>query len=138
VPEGVLVKVFTAMVSVPEFLVSVTSVEGSVIAYVYVPSPVTSKEAAATVPVDAGSVTPPVGVRPAAGDSTTVPALGPTATLPKFMSPPDALAMAIGATMVAVEVAVAEAEAWAKEFVESAISRAIATRLYTFFMRIFV
>jgi hypothetical protein len=64
------------------------------------------KDAAVTVPVVVGSVTPPVLVRPPAGVSTTVPpVVDCTATLPKFIS--TVLEMLIGVTIVAVAVAVA-------------------------------
>jgi hypothetical protein len=63
-------------------------------------------EAAVTVPVVAGRVTPPVRVRVPAGVIITVPAAVLTATLPKFMS--TVLLMAIGVTIVADALAVAE------------------------------
>ena len=76
------------------------------------PSPVTSKDAAVTVPMVLGRVTPPVFVLdPSDGSKTTVPA-AITATLPKFKS--TVLDIAIGSTIVAV--AVAEAVAWANVF----------------------
>ena len=82
-------------------------VPGKVIANVLVPKPVTVNEAADTVPVTAGSVTPPLGVRVADGLRTTVPAtVGLTAKLPKLRSA--VFAMAIGVMMVALEAAVAE------------------------------
>jgi len=64
-------------------------------------------EAAATVPVTAGNVMPPVNVLVPAGANTTVPAVPATATLPKFMS--TVLVILIGVTMVADAVAVAVA-----------------------------
>ena len=105
VTEGVLAKLVTVMV--PDgFPVSVT-VPGSVMAYVEVPSPVTLKEAPVTVPVTAGSVTPPVFVRVPSGVRTTVPGFtGLTAILPKFIS--TVLVMAIGVIIVADVPAVAD------------------------------
>src|SRR5437764_1261906 len=64
------------------------------------------KEAAATVPVTAGNVTPEVAVRVLAGASTTVPPVAVcTAALPKFMS--TVLVIVIGVTIVALAEAVA-------------------------------
>ena len=101
---GVLVHVSTVIVLAPEVIVVAPT--GNVIEYVEVPRPVTVKEAAATVPVTAGSVQLPVAVRVLAGVSTTVPTtVGPDATFPKFIS--TVLAIAIGVIMVAVAVAVA-------------------------------
>jgi hypothetical protein len=68
-------------------------------------------EAAATVPLTAGKVTPPVFVLVPAGASTTVPAtVGLTAMLPKFIS--TVLEIAIGVITVAEVLAVADT--WAK------------------------
>ena len=72
-----------------------------------VPNPVTVNAAAATVPVTAGRVTPPVFVRVLAGARTTEPAMvGLTAMLPKFIS--IVFEIAIGVITVADVVAVAE------------------------------
>jgi hypothetical protein len=93
------------------------------------------KLAAATVPILAGSVTPPAPpvLRTPAGVITTVPASeAETATLPKFIS--TFLTIVIGVMMVAE--AEAEAVAWAKEEVaEEAITiAAIAITLEKFFI----
>jgi hypothetical protein len=73
------------------------------------------KLAAATVPVVAGSVTPPVLVRVLAGANTTVPPdVGDTAMLPKFMLVTSAIV--IGVMMFADAEAVAVA--CAKEAVD--------------------
>ena len=70
------------------------------------PSPVTVNDAAVTVPVTTGRVTPPVNVRaPAVGRTTVPPKVGLTAMFPKFMS--TSFVMAIGVMMVAVVDAVA-------------------------------
>lgn len=58
------------------------------------------------VPEIIGNVTPPVFVRPLAGDNTTVPATALTATFPKFISM--VLEIAIGVMMVAEAVAIPE------------------------------
>lgn len=64
------------------------------------------KDAAVTVPLSTGSVTPPLGVRTPAGVNTTVPpVVDCTDKIPKFMS--TSLVMAMGVTMVAVAVALA-------------------------------
>ena len=101
---GLLVNAVTVIVLPPE----VTVKGAPVIAIVYVEpvKPVTVKDAAVTVPITAGRVTPPVVERVPAGVSITVPPTALTATLPKFMLA--ALAIAIGVTIVAVAVAVAE------------------------------
>ena len=104
VVAGVLVKVSTIIWSVP--LVMVTD-EGNVMAYVYESEPETVKEAAVTVPVFAGKVTPPVNVRPLAGDKTTVPTDPSVAILPKFISV--FLEILMGVTIVADTLAVAVA-----------------------------
>ena len=110
VTEGLLVKALAVIVCTPPECVSVTVV-GNVIAYVYDPLPVTVKDAAVTVPVVAGKVTPLVRVRVPAGASTTVPPVAVcTARLPKLMSA--FFAILIGVTTVAVAVAVAVACAW--------------------------
>jgi hypothetical protein len=93
------------MVSEPLARVRVTSLVGNVMVYVYVPEPVTAKTAEATVPVVAGSVTPPVGVRTPAVSNTTVPPLAPTAIFPKLISV--VLVIPIGVTIVADAVALA-------------------------------
>jgi hypothetical protein len=68
-------------------------------------------EAAATVPLTAGKVTPPVFVLVPAGARTTVPAIvGLTAIFPKFMS--TVFEIAIGVITVADVLAVADT--WAK------------------------
>lgn len=104
VPEGLLVNVPTVMLcDAPSLRVMLV---GRVIVNDEVPVPVTLKEAAETVPVVAGKVTPPVLVRTPAVERTTVPAVVPTAMFPKFMSTD--LAIAIGVMMVAEALAVAE------------------------------
>ena len=85
------------------------AVDGKVIAYVKPTAPATVKDAAATVPVVDGSVTPPEPpvVRPLAVDNTTVPLVDDrTAMLPKFMSV--TLVIVIGVMIVADAVAVGE------------------------------
>jgi hypothetical protein len=91
-------------------------VPGRVIAYVALATPVTVKVAAATGPGLAGkSATVPVTARPRGiGVRITVPV--PAVTLPKFRC--DVLEIAIGATMVADAVAVAEF--WPKVLTENA------------------
>jgi hypothetical protein len=128
------VKVLAVIVLAP--LVRVRLVDGSVIAYVYTPCPVTVKEAAVTVPAAAGSVTPPVTVRVPAGASITVPPVAVcTATLPKFMS--TVFVMLIGVTIVAVDVA--DAVACAKELDADAISTtAVAINLVLFFIFLYL
>ena len=101
---GVLVNAVTVIVFAPDVIVNGEA--GKEIEKVYVGAPVTVNEAAVTVPVTAGSVTPPVIVRPPAGASITVPATALTATLPKFIS--TVLVMLIGMIIVAEEVALAE------------------------------
>ena len=102
--EGVLTKFSTVIV--PDGLVNVMAEEGKVIEYVLLPSPVTVNEAAETVPVTTGRVTPPVLVRaPEVGRTTVPPNVGLTAMLPKFIS--TSFSMAIGVMMVAVVEAVA-------------------------------
>ena len=92
------------------------------------------KFAAATVPVVAGSVTPPVKVRVPAGARTTVPPDdGDTAMLPKFMLVTRAIV--IGVMMFADADAVAVA--WAKEEVDDAptmIAAATSTLEMMFFI----
>ena len=72
VADGLLVNEPALIVCTPPECVSVT-VEGSVIEYVEDPEPVTVKEAAETVPVVEGSVTPLVLLLVPAGANTTVP-----------------------------------------------------------------
>ena len=82
-------------------------VVGNVMAYVEVPNPLTVKAAAVTVPVTAGSVTPPDFTRDPLVERATVPAtVGLTAILPKFIS--TVFEIAIGVITVAEVVAVAE------------------------------
>jgi hypothetical protein len=92
------------------------------------------KFAAATVPVVAGSVTPPVKVRVLAGANTTVPPdVGDTAMLPKFMLVTRAIV--IGVMMFADALAVAVA--CAKEEVDDAptmIAAATSTLEMMFFI----
>jgi len=112
VPPAIIPVELGVLVNEPKVMVLLTAyvsvmVPGKVIANVLVPKPVTVNEAADTVPVTAGSVTPPAGVRTPPGLRTTVPAIvGLTAKLPKFRSA--VFAMAIGVMMVALEAAVAE------------------------------
>jgi hypothetical protein len=92
------------------------------------------KEAAATVPVVEGRVTPPAPpvVRVPAGANTTVPAVAAeTATLPKFKSA--VLVIVIGVMMVAEAAAVAVA--CAKEtLVPAMMMAAVANNLVKFFI----
>jgi hypothetical protein len=92
------------------------------------------KEAAETVPLVAGSVTPPAPpvVRVPAGARTAVPAIvAETATLPKFIS--TVLTIETGVMMFAEAEAVAVA--CAKELLEEAITTAaIAIDLKMFFI----
>jgi hypothetical protein len=82
-------------------------------------APVTVKEAAVTVPLVAGKVTPPVAVRtPAVLNITVPPVCACTETLPKFMSTILVILMAV--RMVAV--AEAFATAWADTPCETDIS----------------
>ena len=95
-----------------------------------VPRPVTLNEAAVTVPVTAGRVTPPVFVRVPAGARTTVPAMvGLTAMLPKFIS--TVFVMAIGVITVAEVVAVAET--WANVLIEIAIMAMVSAKILVVF-----
>ena len=104
VVDGVLVNAVTVIVLAPEVIVKGEA--GNEIENVYVGAPVTLKAAAVTVPVTAGSVTPPVRVLPPAGASITVPATALTATLPKFIS--TVFVILIGIIMVAEEEELAE------------------------------
>jgi hypothetical protein len=104
---GLLVKVPSVNVLVPDF--SVTGEEGKEIENVKLVEPVTVKDAAETVPVFTGIVTPPVELLVPAGVKVTVPKEVPTATFPKFIS--TVLVMVKGAIRV-IE-AVASAETWA-------------------------
>jgi hypothetical protein len=88
--------------------------------------PVTVNVAAETVPVTAGSVTPPVAVRVPAGARTTVPAAVLTATFPKFMLL--AFTIAIGVTIVAVAVAVADT--WPKVAATNANITIVTERIF--------
>jgi hypothetical protein len=104
VEGGLLVNALTVMLFPPDD--TVRGEPGSEIEKVYAEAPVIVNEAAATVPVVAGRVTPPVNVRVPAGARMTVPAVAFTATLPKFIS--TVFEIVIGVTMVADVVAVAE------------------------------
>ena len=95
------------------------------------------KEAAATVPVVEGSVTPPAPpvVRVPAGANTTVPAVAAeTATLPKFKSA--VLVIVMGVMMVAEAAAVAVA--CAKEEEVAVRTTAAVTIAFTKFFILFV
>jgi hypothetical protein len=97
------------------------ALDGNVIAYVKDGAPATVKDAAATVPVVDGSVTPPEPpvVRVPAAANTTVPLVDDrTAMLPKFMSV--TLVIVIGVMIVADAVAVADT--CAKDDVADAIT----------------
>ena len=132
VPEGLLVKELAAIVCTPPECVSVTVV-GRVISYVYEPLPLTVKDAAVTVPVVAGKVTPLVLVRVPAGANTTVPPVAVcTAILPKLMSV--FFEILIGVTTVAVAVAVAVACAFICE-VKPARSKKVNKILFFIFIR---
>jgi hypothetical protein len=69
--------------------------------------PVTAKEAAVTVPAEAGNVTPPFGVRTPSVLRTTVPGAGVVAIFPKTISTD--FVMPIGVTIVTVVLADAAA-----------------------------
>jgi len=79
-------------------------VVGNVIENVEVPNPFTVKDAAETVPVTAGSVTPPILLLVPSGANTTFPNVVPTAILPKFIS--TVFVIEIGVMIVADPVAV--------------------------------
>jgi len=113
VPDGVLVKLSTVILFPPEEIITDA---GRVITYVKPASPVTVKEAAVTVPVVAGRVTPPNVERAPAGVNVTDPGFTLEATFPKFISDPHAIA--IGVIIVAEARAVCDT--WANISVENA------------------
>ena len=114
------------------------ALDGNVIAYVNEGAPDTVNDAAATVPVVDGRVTPPEPpvVRVLLVDNTTVPLVDArTAMLPKFISV--TLAMVIGVMIVADAVAVADT--CAKDDVADAITiTAAATSTLEMFFILFV
>ena len=120
-------------------LLIVTVDVGRVMAYVNDAAPATSKLAAATVPVVAGRVTPPLPpvVRLPVGSRITVPpVVADTATLPKFRS--IVLVMEIGVMMVADADAVAVD--WANELLlrpATAIAATAITLLMFFIFSVF-